>query len=184
MTEPEDRSEPDVLVEWEEDDGAEYRVIFEGDKATAQYCSPYRGWRYALVADEALTPLARALVEARAERDKLLQSGAAQWEADHQRACLERYSLADEFPFGCDAIDAVASKLVAARAERDALRVIAAEYALLLERTASACKMRAIAASDEARNCRMDATDTTARAQQVRAALGEEGYSEPKEEEV
>jgi len=37
------------------------------------------------------------------------------WEADHQRTALEHYGLAEEFPFGCDAIQHVAEELVYTR---------------------------------------------------------------------
>lgn len=40
---------------------------------------------------------------------------ATTWEDNHQRTALERHGLADEFPFGCDAIDHVAGALVASR---------------------------------------------------------------------
>ena len=37
------------------------------------------------------------------------------WEADHQKAALERLRLADEFMWGCDSIDFVAEALLLAR---------------------------------------------------------------------
>lgn len=46
---------------------------------------------------------------------------AREWEADKQRAALEAVGLAEEFPFGCDAIEHVAEALVACRADRLAL---------------------------------------------------------------
>ena len=53
------------------------------------------------------------------ERDELRK--AASWEADHQRRHLEALGLADEFPFGCDAIQHVAEALIALRARLAAL---------------------------------------------------------------
>jgi hypothetical protein len=43
-------------------------------------------------------------------------ASAAKWEADHQRAALERHGLMDLF-MGCDSIDVVCERLVAARAQ-------------------------------------------------------------------
>lgn len=51
---------------------------------------------------------------------ELLRKGPVGWEADHQRAALERHDLADEFPFGCDAIEHVAEALVATRKRLEA----------------------------------------------------------------
>lgn len=66
----------------------------------------------------------RARIAAHAE-----SAPAAKWEADHQREALLRVGLAEEFPWGCDAIEHVAESLVGSRkkvaalkAERDALR--------------------------------------------------------------
>jgi hypothetical protein len=42
------------------------------------------------------------------------------WEADHQRMHLMELGLAEEFPFGCDAIQYVGEALLAAREKRDA----------------------------------------------------------------
>ena len=50
------------------------------------------------------------------------------WEADHQRRALEAVGLADEFPFGCDAIDHVAEALLVARAEVERLRAELAQF--------------------------------------------------------
>jgi len=61
----------------------------------------------------ALTAAYRALHETKA---------ATVWEADHQRTALEHYGLAEEFPFGCDAIEHVAEALVCARKRLMALR--------------------------------------------------------------
>jgi hypothetical protein len=56
-----------------------------------------------------------------AVREKCASPGVAQcallWESDHQRAALEAAGLADEFPYGCDAIAFVAAALIAARAK-------------------------------------------------------------------
>lgn len=58
---------------------------------------------------------------------------AREWERDHQREALAELGLADEFPFGCDAIEHVAQALVGQRAETARLRerVAALEDALL-----------------------------------------------------
>ena len=73
-----------------------------------------------------------------ARRDAALQNAnpAAEWEADHQRAALLAVGLADEFPWGCDAIQHVAAALIGSRArvakvtaEADALKImLAAEW--------------------------------------------------------
>jgi hypothetical protein len=60
----------------------------------------------------------RDTLKARLER--LEASGAARWEANHQRAVLEHHGLTD-FDFGCDSIDAVCEALLGTRAERDQL---------------------------------------------------------------
>lgn len=54
--------------------------------------------------------------------EAVAETPAARWEADHQRRVLEFHGLADEFPFGCDAIDHVAGVLLAARDEIDRLK--------------------------------------------------------------
>lgn len=69
---------------------------------------------------------------AQLESTKCASPGAAscarEWEADHQRVALERVDralgskLAEEFPFGCDTIEYVATTLVAVRHERARLR--------------------------------------------------------------
>jgi len=46
------------------------------------------------------------------------RQAATSWEADHQRKHLEALGLAEEFPFGCDAIQHVGEALLAARAQR------------------------------------------------------------------
>lgn len=51
-----------------------------------------------------------------------LKKGPAGWEAEHQRRALETVGLAEEFPFGCDAIEAVAEALLASRGEVERLR--------------------------------------------------------------
>lgn len=43
---------------------------------------------------------------------------AAGWEADHQRRILLELGLAEEFPFGCDAIQHVGEALLAAREQK------------------------------------------------------------------
>jgi hypothetical protein len=48
--------------------------------------------------------------------------GAPTWEANHQRAALVLRGLAEEFPWGCDAIGDVADALVQARALAGRLR--------------------------------------------------------------
>lgn len=48
------------------------------------------------------------------------RQAATSWEADHQRRHLEALGLAEEFPFGCDAIQHVGEALLAARGQRDA----------------------------------------------------------------
>lgn len=55
-----------------------------------------------------------------AERDAARK--ACSCEADHQRAALESLGLAQEFPFGCDAIQHVAEALIAARKQLDVER--------------------------------------------------------------
>lgn len=63
---------------------------------------------------------------------------ARQWEADHQRAALERHGLANEFPYGCDAIDQVATALVKARmaaASHDLVKRQALHEVATLEQT-------------------------------------------------
>ena len=53
---------------------------------------------------------------AQAIRDAQRQAAdCCKWEADTQRAHLEQYGLAEEFPYGCDSIGAVADTLVTAR---------------------------------------------------------------------
>ena len=71
---------------------------------------------------ESLRLLLSALEAAERERDEARK--AATWEGDHQRDALLAISpaLAEEFPFGCDAIDHVAHALVAARRQRDEAR--------------------------------------------------------------
>lgn len=59
-----------------------------------------------------------------AENARLKESAALQWEADHQRRVLQFHGLAEEFPFGCDAIDHVAEALLAARAENAIFREV------------------------------------------------------------
>jgi len=56
-------------------------------------------------------------------------SCAKKWEADHQREVLSHHGLADEFPYGCDAIDAVAESLLAAREQLAALEAKLPHYA-------------------------------------------------------
>jgi len=51
-------------------------------------------------------------------------SCAKEWESDHQTRALLEYGLADEFPFGIDAIQHVAEALIAARAEVERLKAM------------------------------------------------------------
>ena len=64
-----------------------------------------------------------ATLPLRAEIERLKDSPAMKWEADHQRRHLEQLGLADEFPFGCDAIEHVAEDLLAVRAENERLKL-------------------------------------------------------------
>lgn len=44
------------------------------------------------------------------------------WEADHQQTILKAHGLAEEFPYGCDAIDHVAEALIAQRIVNEELQ--------------------------------------------------------------
>jgi len=61
------------------------------------------------------------------------------WEADHQRTILESYGLADEFPFGCDSVDAVAEALLVARADIEHLRAVVTMTAMEVDRRCRLC---------------------------------------------
>jgi hypothetical protein len=51
-----------------------------------------------------------------------LRKGPSGWEQDHQGRILESLGIAEEFPFGCDAIEYVGKALIASRKEVERLR--------------------------------------------------------------
>lgn len=57
----------------------------------------------------------RAFSQADAELREFRNHPALKWESDHQKMKLEELGLAEEFPFGCDAIEHVGEALIAAR---------------------------------------------------------------------
>ena len=75
-------------------------------KLAEQFDRAAKGWAEANAANAAL----------KARLAEVENSTALKWEADHQAECLKRHGLAEEFPFGCDAIDHVAEALIGSRA--------------------------------------------------------------------